>query len=85
MSLESSPSYYLLDTPVREGFVFDGWYADDSLEYPYIVPMLVSEPFKMYAKWTEEVMVENVDEIEKSEPVVLDEKVEINVEKLGVN
>lgn len=85
MSLESSPSYYLLDTPVREGFVFDGWYADDSLEYPYIVPMLVSEPFKMYAKWTEEVMVENVDEIEKSEHVVLDEKVEINVEKLGVN
>ena len=49
--LESSPSYYLLDTPVREGFIFDGWYADDTLEHFYDLSVPPTETSCLFAKW----------------------------------
>lgn len=51
--LEASPSYYLLNAPVKEGFIFDGWYADNAFESPYDVSVPVSVPSQIFAKWKE--------------------------------
>ena len=39
--------------PVRDGFTFDGWYADQALEIPYDFSQAVTSDLVLYAKWTE--------------------------------
>lgn len=40
------------DTPVKDGFVFDGWYTDEALTEPYDFDAWVKKNFTLYAKWT---------------------------------
>ncbi len=42
------------DDPVREGFVFDGWYSDEGLTEEYDFSEPVTEDITVYARWTEE-------------------------------
>lgn len=40
------------EDPTREGYVFDGWYADESLETPWdFENNLVNDSMELYAKW----------------------------------
>lgn len=41
----------LSDTPVREGYAFDGWYTDASFEEPCNLSAPVMEAFCLFAKW----------------------------------
>lgn len=39
--------------PVKEGYLFAGWYADEKLTVPYIFPeKMPAEDTNIYAKWT---------------------------------
>lgn len=49
--LEVSSSYYLLHDPVKEGLIFDGWYADETLVHPYDFSTPPTEPSCLFAKW----------------------------------
>ena len=41
------------EAPVRTGYVFDGWFADEELSIPYVFPELMpAEDADIYAKWT---------------------------------
>lgn len=42
--------------PEREGYIFDGWYADEDLTTPYIFGTLTADT-TIYAKWREHVSV----------------------------
>lgn len=39
--------------PVKDGFVFDGWYTDKELTHKYDFSTVVTKSFTLYAKWTE--------------------------------
>jgi uncharacterized repeat protein (TIGR02543 family) len=39
--------------PVREGYVFDGWYSDSALTKPFDFSATVTSSITLYAKWTE--------------------------------
>ncbi|MBM6938266.1 InlB B-repeat-containing protein, partial [Pseudoflavonifractor phocaeensis] len=39
--------------PVRDGFTFDGWYADQALEIPYDFSQAVTSDLTLYAGWQE--------------------------------
>ncbi len=39
-------------TPVREGFIFKGWYANDSLTIPYNFYAPITSNITIYAMWT---------------------------------
>jgi len=39
-------------TPVKDGFVFDGWYTDRELTHKYDFSAVVTKSFTLYAKWT---------------------------------
>ena len=39
--------------PVKDGFDFVGWYADEALETPYDFTQVLTEDTTIYAKWTE--------------------------------
>ncbi|MCQ2741684.1 MAG: InlB B-repeat-containing protein [Bacilli bacterium] len=39
-----------LETPIRDGYMFKGWYTDEGLNTPY-VPGPVENDFTVYAKW----------------------------------
>lgn len=39
--------------PVRDGYTFDGWYADKEYTAPYDFSTKVTKSFTLYAKWTE--------------------------------
>ena len=41
------------NTPVKDGFVFDGWYTDKRLTMPYDFNNEVLGSFTLYAKWVE--------------------------------
>ena len=41
------------DAPTRDGFIFDGWYADPALETPFDFDTPVASDMTLYAKWTE--------------------------------
>ena len=41
------------DAPARDGFMFDGWYADPALETPFDFDTPVASDMTLYAKWTE--------------------------------
>ena len=38
--------------PVKNGFVFDGWYTDNDLKTAYDFDSKVTKSFTLYAKWT---------------------------------
>lgn len=40
--------------PVKEGYVFDGWFADQQLKIPYNFDETVVSDITLYAKWREE-------------------------------
>ncbi|MBE7052610.1 MAG: hypothetical protein E7395_08640 [Ruminococcaceae bacterium] len=40
------------DNPVKEGYVFDGWYIDEALTEAYDFDAWVKKNFTLYAKWT---------------------------------
>ena len=44
---------YEPETPVREGYVFDGWYTDSELTQPYDFSTPVTADLTLYAKWVE--------------------------------
>lgn len=46
--------------PVKEGFVFVGWYSDETLETVYDFNTLVTENLTLYAKFEKEVVKYNV-------------------------
>lgn len=39
------------EPPTREGYVFDGWYADDALSEPWDFNEPVSGSMELHAKW----------------------------------
>ncbi len=39
--------------PVKEGYVFDGWYADETLTKQYVFTTIPAESRTLYAKWHE--------------------------------
>ena len=40
------------DTPEKEGYVFEGWYADSSCTVPFDFNKLITKNTSVYAKWT---------------------------------
>lgn len=54
-------SYVLPNEPVRSGYVFDGWYMDQSYTTPLTLSSIPNNDTTVYAKWVEEVTV--IDEI----------------------
>ncbi len=40
-----------LPTPVRDGYIFDGWYLDEELTVPYDPETKVTQSITLYAKW----------------------------------
>lgn len=43
-----------LEEPVRDGYIFDGWYSDKACTKPYDVVMISSGMVNVYAKWHEQ-------------------------------
>ncbi len=41
------------NTPVKDGYIFVGWYIDYALTRPYDFSTIVTESFVLYAKWEE--------------------------------
>ena len=39
------------EDPVKDGYVFDGWYTDEALENPYDFESKVTKNLTLYAKW----------------------------------
>ena len=61
VSTSGSEAITLPNNPVKEGFVFEGWYWDkDTWEKPFTASSLLNEPLtanmSVYAKWTPEVV-----------------------------
>lgn len=42
------------EDPVREGYVFEGWYLDENFETPYSFNTVATDDITLYAKWTKE-------------------------------
>jgi len=40
-----------IEDPIREGYTFEGWYADEALTQPYTITTMPSENITLYAKW----------------------------------
>jgi uncharacterized repeat protein (TIGR02543 family) len=40
-----------LETPVRDGFVFLGWYADEAYRIPFVRTTMPAHDITLYAKW----------------------------------
>lgn len=38
--------------PVREGYIFDGWFTDEALTQPYDPSVPITSDMTLYAKWT---------------------------------
>lgn len=41
-------------TPVKNGYIFDGWYTDKEFKSPYGFDLRVTKSFTLYAKWIED-------------------------------
>lgn len=39
------------EAPTRQGYTFEGWYADEALEEPWDFSTAVSDSMELYAKW----------------------------------
>ncbi len=42
-----------LPTPVRDGYVFAGWYTDSNFTTPFDTEMVINRSYTLYAKWVE--------------------------------
>lgn len=42
-----------LPTPVRDGYVFAGWYLDSSFKTPFDADTVINRNYTLYAKWVE--------------------------------
>lgn len=42
---------FQLPTPIREGYVFDGWFMDEALTIPAMITGIPKEIYTFYAKW----------------------------------
>lgn len=55
---------YLISDPIRNGFRFDGWYADGSYRTPWsLASDKVERPITLYAKWIAEPAAEDAPSI----------------------
>ena len=48
--------------PVKEGYVFNGWYTDKQMSIPYDFNNSITKSFTLYAKWTEKESGNNASE-----------------------
>ena len=51
-----------LQTPEKEGYIFEGWYTDAELTNAYNTEAKVTKDFTLYAKWTEEKAEDKTEE-----------------------
>ena len=51
--IESGNAAHEPQTPVKEGFIFKGWYLDKTFEMPYDFKMPISNDLTLYAKFNE--------------------------------
>lgn len=51
MSMEKGNTVAGLPTPVKEGFVFDGWFTDESFINAFDESMVIINDMTLYAKW----------------------------------
>lgn len=65
------------DDPVREGYIFDGWYTDEDFENKYDFDTKVTKDFTLYAKW---VKIEE-DKENPAEDKAFDESIFADVDK----
>lgn len=42
------------ENPIKEGYVFDGWFKDETLKDEYVFTSRVTTNFTLYAKWSED-------------------------------
>ena len=55
VSVEKGNTITGLPTPVKDGFVFDGWFTDESFTNPFDESILIASDMTLYAKWKPEV------------------------------
>ena len=54
LEIDLNSEEFVLPTPVKEGFTFDGWYIDEDLSDPFsLAAILTSTTLTVYAKWIE--------------------------------
>lgn len=51
MSVLYNDAFILPQAPTRFGFVFDGWYVDESLTTPFTLDIMPANSFTIYAKY----------------------------------
>ncbi len=42
-----------IENPTKEGYIFDGWYKDESFTTQYVITTMPNENITLYAKWVE--------------------------------
>ena len=42
-----------IENPTKEGYIFDGWYKDESFTTQYVITTMPHENITLYAKWVE--------------------------------
>ena len=52
------------EKPTKEGFVFDGWYADAELTQKFDFTNKITDDITLYAAWEEKIVAENITKIE---------------------
>lgn len=62
LKVEDIAQFTLPEDPVKEGFVFDGWYLDVDLTNPFESLPTDVKNIKLYAKWEEEFSLPDFDE-----------------------
>ena len=55
VSVEKGNTITGLPTPVKDGFVFDGWFTDEAFTNPFDESMVITSDMTLYAKWKSEV------------------------------
>lgn len=55
VSVEKGNTITGLPTPVKDGFVFDGWFTDDACTNSFDESMVIASDMTLYAKWKSEV------------------------------
>lgn len=52
-SVKRGETIKTVETPVRDGFIFDGWYTDKELTERFDADTKITSSITLYAKWTE--------------------------------
>lgn len=71
--------------PVKEGYVFGGWYTDEDLTAPYDFSQKVKTAFTLYAKWNDPSSEQIILKIESREAQVFGEYITNDVAPKIVN